>query len=193
MIRIQWERVMIIERSILIFPAVQPAAPITSWRRAYDPLVDQIRPHISLVFPFASPISDADLVQLVTRTCRSQRSFALTAVPMGGDFEHGYVWLNIDQGAPVLTALHDALYATSALRPGWRSDIPYRPHITIGQVPVTQAAALAQQLTTPAQCFRAEIATISIEHILPSGKSDEFAKICLEKWTKTPENIEFIR
>lgn len=92
-----------------------------------------------------------------------------------------------------LTALHDALYATNALHPSWRPDIPYRPHITIGQVPVTQAAALAQQLSTPAQCFQAEIATISIEHILPSGKSDEFAKICLERWTKTPEKIEFSR
>ncbi|ETY72868.1 hypothetical protein [Lactiplantibacillus fabifermentans] len=89
---------VVIKRSILIFPAVQPAAPIASWRQAYDPLVDQIR-----------------------------------------------------------------------------------PHITIGQVPVTQAAALAQQLSTPAQCFQAEITTISIEHSLPSGKSDEFAKICLEK------------
>ena len=49
------------ERTIMIFPKFNNMEIIDSIRKKYDPLADLVRPHITLVFPFQSDITDAKL------------------------------------------------------------------------------------------------------------------------------------
>jgi len=45
----------------MIFPEFENMEIIDNIRKQYDPLADLVRPHITLVFPFESPLSNMQL------------------------------------------------------------------------------------------------------------------------------------
>lgn len=50
-----------ITRTIMIFPEFHNMEVINFYRNKYDPLSDLVKPHITLVFPFQSGISNDEL------------------------------------------------------------------------------------------------------------------------------------
>jgi 2'-5' RNA ligase len=130
-----------ITRAIVIFPAFADAAPIERLRRAYDPLVDFIAPHITLVFPFTSAITTEALAAHMRRATRDLAPFEVTLREATGHMEE-YLFLNVKRGADQLVAVHDQLYSgilTRYLAP----DHTFTPHLTVGRLPTAERFALA--------------------------------------------------
>ena len=162
-------------RSILIFPQFANNLEIDLIRKRIDPLYKNIRPHISLVFPFDSPISDDRLITLTQESLKKVDCFKIELNHLDGDFRGGYIWLEVGQGRKEIEIIHDSLYRNSELSVFLRKDIPYVPHLTVGQqLRALQAEGLARQLNKKSFLFESEIKSISIEHILPNNDSEEF-------------------
>ena len=53
-------------RTIMIFPEFENMEIIDNIRKQYDPLAELVRPHITLVFPFESQISNEELTQILS-------------------------------------------------------------------------------------------------------------------------------
>ena len=99
-----------IKRSICIFPTFDNGHEIEKIRRQYDPLYGLIDPHITLVFPFSSPLSKTQLVDHTVQALANFPPFpirlqGITATP------DRYLFLNVKEGNDQLNALHDNLYS----------------------------------------------------------------------------------
>ena len=53
-------------RTIMIFPTFENIEIINSIRDKYDPLANLVRPHITIVFPFESDMSNEEVHRFVT-------------------------------------------------------------------------------------------------------------------------------
>lgn len=151
-------------RSILIFPEIYNLDSIQATRAKYDSEYQHINPHISLVFPFDSNVSDSTLIQLVSPIIQNTKSFPITFNKLGFD-DHGYIWLEAAYGQDKCREIHDKLYATTTLLPFLNSDIPYTPHLTIAHVPISQQADVLSRLDPKKLEFSTYIDEISIETI----------------------------
>ncbi|WP_262315437.1 2'-5' RNA ligase family protein [Lacticaseibacillus parakribbianus] len=169
------------QRSVLIFPALTSLDAVTAVRRRYDPLVENIRPHVSLVFPFDSPAPDSSIVAAVAAAAATTPAFTVAFDRLGGDWVNGYFWLAAGAGAATLTTLHDRLYRTPLFRDFLRSDLPYRPHITLGKVAPAAAAGIAAGLHVADLASTSWVTAIACERILPNGDSDVFATLPLAR------------
>ncbi|SYW20966.1 2'-5' RNA ligase family protein [Oenococcus oeni] len=167
-------------RSILIFPQFANSSEINLIRKRIDPLYKNIRPHVSLVFPFDSPISDDHLITLTQDTLKKVDRFKIELKHLSGDLRGGYLWFEVGQGQKQIEIIHDSLYKNLELSVFLRKDIPYIPHLTVGQqLRGAQVEKLVQQLNKKNFLFESEIKSVSIEHILPNNDSDEFSQLSL--------------
>ncbi|AZZ61650.1 2'-5' RNA ligase family protein [Oenococcus sp. UCMA 16435] len=168
-------------RSILIFPQFPNGMEIDLIRRQIDPLYKNIRPHISLVFPFDSPISDDRLIVITQNALEKIGSFEIGLEHLGGDLHGGYLWFKVRQGQKQIDFIHDLLYKSSELSVFLRKDIPYIPHLTVGQqLKAPRLEELSGQLNKRKFLFESEVQSVSIEHILPNNDSEEFSQISLK-------------
>lgn len=162
-------------RSILIFPQFKKINQIQAIRQEIDPLYPHIRPHISLVFPFDSSISDHELIQVLTRALTGVSAFQISFSTVSGDPQNGYVWLAASKGREAVKRIHDRLYSQPELAPFERKELSYVPHVTLGQLATTnQAQTEIQKLRQKQLAFSTTIDKVSIEHILANDDSDEF-------------------
>lgn len=109
---------------------------IQQLRAEYDrQKYDLIDPHLTLVFP-ADRIAEGEFVEHVNTVCGrfSEISFVLRgALTLNAAFdERRYLFLVPEEGYTDLVQIHDALYA-GVLAEELRADIPYVPHLTIGE------------------------------------------------------------
>ncbi|MDN6967050.1 2'-5' RNA ligase family protein [Oenococcus sp. UCMA 17063] len=168
-------------RSILIFPQFPNGMEIDLIRRQIDPLYKNIRPHISLVFPFDSPISDDRLIVITQNALKKIGSFEIGLAHLGGDLHGSYLWFKVRQGQKQIDFIHDLLYKSSELSVFLRKDIPYIPHLTVGQqLKAPRLEELSGQLNKRKFLFKSEVQSVSIEHILSNNDSEEFSQISLK-------------
>jgi 2'-5' RNA ligase len=120
-------------RVIVIFPELVDGGLVTDLRREFDPLADLVPPHITLVFPFQSNLSVAELESHVAESVAGIAPFAIHLAGITGH-EGEYLFLNVKRGNDTLIALHDRLYQGS-LRPFLSHEHTYIPHMTIGRLP----------------------------------------------------------
>ncbi len=66
------------KRCIMIFPDFENIEVINRIREKYDPLKGYVKPHITLVFPFESDISSAELHEHIKTTLCDCSPFKLT-------------------------------------------------------------------------------------------------------------------
>jgi 2'-5' RNA ligase len=168
------------ERSVLIFPKLATIDAVTAVRRNYDPLAQNIRPHISLIFPFDSPVADAVLMTAVADVIQKTPAFSVDFATIAGDYANGYFWLAATSGAEQLTALHDQLYALPYFKDYQRTDIPYQPHITLGHVAPDEASTIVAALDCATLTTRTAINEVAIERILSNGDSAVFANLRMQ-------------
>ncbi|GEK28588.1 2'-5' RNA ligase family protein [Furfurilactobacillus siliginis] len=166
------------QRSILIFPKISDDSDIQRVRNEYDPLAAHIRPHISLVFPFESSATDADIKAAIMMATNGYKPFEIQTTKLGGD-DQGYLWLALTQGVNELRKLHETLYQNPLFTSFLRADIPYEPHITVAHVNSERQKQVRQQLTAMQLKLTAVIDQISVEHILLNGDSEEVIKVPL--------------
>lgn len=147
-------------RSIIIIPKFTNMAAINELRKKYDPLVDKIPPHITLVFPFASSFTTEELREHVTTTLAGVPAFEVKLKGITGS-ENGYLFLNVKQGNDQIIELHDRLYSGLLASYIYRK-ATYCPHLTVGKVETSDLFEQAMQMTRD---FDQEFAT-TVEEII---------------------------
>ncbi|MGG7142958.1 2'-5' RNA ligase family protein [Clostridium nigeriense] len=121
-------------RTIMIFPEFENINIINDIRRKYDPLVDLVSPHITLVFPFESDLSNEEL-NLYIKECLSDIhpfKIELEGFSKQKDRYGNYLFLNVVQGMNIIKEIHDTLYKDKLREVDLGYD--YIPHMTVGKL-----------------------------------------------------------
>ena len=160
------------ERTIMIFPKFSNMEIIDRIRRNYDPLADLVRPHITLVFPFHSDITDAELGSHIENAISGIPPFSLqlTGISKEENVFGNYLFLNIQEGRDTLMQLHDRLY--SGVLSSFSPKTPYSPHMTLGNLENRNALHAAYEaVKSISESFSTVADTISVEKIGKQGGS----------------------
>ena len=126
---------------------------------------DLIDPHLTLVFP-AEGFAEDDFLGHVNAVCErfAAISFILRgAVIFKGAFDdRWYLFLVPEEGYTDLVRLHDELY-TGLLADELRADIPYVPHLTIGESDNADVCRqVADEINTANIAVRGQMAAIDV-------------------------------
>lgn len=124
------------KRCIMIFPQFKNINIIESIRKKYDPLANNVRPHITIVFPFESNIGEEELQEYLAASLNGMKSFhlILEEVIKIHDDSGYYLFLCVKEGTEKIKKLHDKLYEgmLKAYKPNWLNNVEFMPHMTIG-------------------------------------------------------------
>lgn len=115
----------------LVFRPKIDTLEIDAFRLKYDPHVNLIEPHITLVFPISDKNIDKDaLVKHIGSVLKREKAFKIHLQGLEKSWDH---WLNLilKEGNDNIAALHDKLY-TGILASSFRRDLGYVPHIGLG-------------------------------------------------------------
>jgi 2'-5' RNA ligase len=138
---------------------------VQAFRADHDPQFRIVAPHFTLVFPLDDSLED-ELTAHVRLHAKSspKLSFTLrcaTLMPDAGS-ESAHIFLTPDEGFSALVKLHNQLY-TGVLAPHLRLDMPFVPHITVGQKDDRQAAQrLVAELNTQNFAIQGSIARLTV-------------------------------
>lgn len=103
---------------------------INQFRREYDPLVELIEPHITLMFPVPDSIGRDNLVHHLENALAGWQPFPIHLQGFQVSWDD-YLFLLLQEGNANIIRLHDEIY-TGLLEEHWRKDIPFIPHLTLG-------------------------------------------------------------
>lgn len=149
------------KRSILLFPEITGMDAIQSFRKKHDPLAEKIRPHITLVFPFESPLAHGE-VQRHIETCTEDISpfeLSLSDISFTGE---EWIWLEVKEGKDEIHQLHNRLYS-GPLEEFKHPAIPYIPHLTLGRSELSKSEILNDW--NPQFDLTSKIDTVFLEEI----------------------------
>jgi 2'-5' RNA ligase len=155
-----------ITRTIMIFPEFDNIDVINDIRKKYDPLADLVQPHITLVFPFDSELTNDEL-KLYLKECLSGiQSFKVELQGFSKqENKYGnYLILNVVQGMDVIKNIHDRLYKDKLKQ--FDAGYEYVPHMTVGKVSSTEL--LEKAFDDVSKCkdkFSTMVKKISVEMI----------------------------
>lgn len=118
----------------MIFPEFENMDIINDIRKKYDPLADLVLPHITLVFPFDSELTNEKLNLHLKESLEGIHPFEieLEGFSKQEDRYGNYLFLNIVQGIDVIKNIHDKLYKDKLKQ--FDSGRDYVPHMTVGKV-----------------------------------------------------------
>lgn len=122
-------------RTIMIFPEFDNMQIIDDIRNKYDPLAKLVRPHITLVFPFESDMSNEDVASILDTRLTNTSPFEveLKGFSKHSDPSGNYLFLDIIDGIENIIQIHDELYKYEFKNFDlWGAD--YIPHITVGKL-----------------------------------------------------------
>ena len=158
----------------MIFPKFENMKIIDNIREKYDPNVNKVAPHITLVFPFDSQLTKEELVEHLRNALKDAAPFNLT---MGDilkvDVTSGkYLFLGVKEGTEEIKNIFNKLY--KGILEGFKSDllkkVEFMPHMTIGVFNDKESLNKAYEETKGLdKIFKGRIDKISVEII----KEDE--------------------
>jgi 2'-5' RNA ligase len=164
--------------SLVYYPQID-ISKINEFRRKYDPYVDVIDAHITMVFPVPDKIGKDALTKHIDKKLSNWNPFEITINGLKKSWDH-WLFLVLQEGEQEVVKLHDDLY-TGILGPYVRSDIEFIPHIGIGlfvtgeydvgdphkttfdQSGYNQALKEAEALDTGQQCLVDRLALVEID------------------------------
>ena len=153
-------------RTIMIFPEFENMEIIDNIRARFDPLVNLVRPHITLVFPFESEMSNEMLSKVLTERLCDISPFE---IKLGGLSKHtdsfgNYLFLNLLEGFEKIVSIHHLLYENEFRE--FDKGLPYVPHMTVGNVSNEQLLDAAfEELKDMDQIFTTTVKKIAVEMI----------------------------
>jgi len=153
-------------RTIMIFPKFENIGYIDRIRTLYDPLASLVRPHITLVFPFESPVTDEELREIMHNRLQLVRPFELCmhGISCHTDASGHYLFLNVQQGEEKLHAIHRSFYQHEFR--DYEHSFPYVPHMTVGRLPdARQLNAAYEEVRAMTAVFHTVVDTVSVEMI----------------------------
>ena len=152
---------------VLSYPELSPGdhAWIQSIRAEHDTQYEIVGPHFTLVFPVTSQEQDAFVTHVRNRAQgQAKFYFVLRCAVVVKDAlsAHTHVCLVPDEGHSTMVKLHDRLY-TGPLAAELRLDIPFIPHLTVGNAANAQACKrLADDLNARGVSIHGEIAALDV-------------------------------
>lgn len=165
-------------RTIMIFPELENMGIIDSIRKKYDPLADLVRPHVTIVFPFESEMSNDELAAVLDERLKDIPSFDLELQGFGKQSESfgNFLFLNLVKGSEIIVKMHDLFYSNEFKKFDW--GYPYVPHMTVGKLSsVEELDEAFESVQTLEELFKTKVTKISVEMI---GEHEE-SIIILEK------------
>jgi 2'-5' RNA ligase len=163
------------KRCILIKPQFHNVENIETLRRKYDPMAKYGGPHITLVFPFESDITEDALRKHVIKAVSGFTSFELKLQGITGtsfllsDRTDNCLFLNVKQGNDKLIELHDKLY-TGILEEYLCREVSYSPHVTLGKIENLDAYQNALEETKKnSEVFRTRVNSLNVEIVESNG------------------------
>jgi len=168
-----------VKRTIMIFPEFDNIDSIDRIRSKYDPLAELVRPHITLVFPFESDITNDDIRNVLDTRLEEIRKFNLTLHGFSKQIDEKFgnsLFLNVTGGYDEIVKIHDILYANEFKR--FDAGYPYIPHMTVGKLPtVGELDKAYDDALSCTEVFSTKVTKISVEMI---GEHEE-SIIIIEK------------
>jgi 2'-5' RNA ligase len=118
----------------MIFPEFENVHVINNIREKYDPLVDLVLPHITLVFPFDSELTNKEISLYLKERLRDIHPFKVELEGFSKQEEktEKYLFLNVAEGRDVIKNIHDILYKDKLKQFNMGNN--YVPHMTVGKV-----------------------------------------------------------
>ncbi|MDA1904523.1 MULTISPECIES: 2'-5' RNA ligase family protein [Bacillus] len=167
-------------RTILVFLNNMSIDKIEDIRQKHDPLFGLIPPHVTIVFPFKSNISNDELQSHILNLSKGigkiEIEFANRITSVGN-----YLFLEVEEGKEQIEELHDLLY-TGPLIQFLKEDIPYTPHVTVGRKENAELAAeVAKDIHSLPETLQCVIDRISVERIGENGESIIEFEVPLQK------------
>ncbi|MEH2229795.1 MAG: 2'-5' RNA ligase family protein [Nostoc sp.] len=104
---------------------------INQIRHKYDPQVDLIEPHITLVFPIIEPINENHLIIHIDSILSKWKTFAICLKGLQKSWDE-CMFLMVEEGKVDIVKLHNELY-TGILAEYCRGNLLFVPHLTLGR------------------------------------------------------------
>ncbi|HFK1546506.1 2'-5' RNA ligase family protein [Bacillus albus] len=167
-------------RTILLFLNDMSINEIEDIRKKHDPLFGLIPPHITVIFPFESSISNEELKLHILKLLKGIQEIEIEfANQITGEGE--YLFLRVEKGQKQIEELHDLLY-TGALLQFLKEDIPYIPHVTVGRKESAELATeVAKEIHSFPEKLQCVVDRISVERIGEKGESIIEFEVPLQK------------
>lgn len=156
----------------MIFPHFENINLINEIREKYDPLANLVLPHITLVFPFDSPISNEALSKFMDNKLEGIPPFkiCLQGIKKQEDPNGNYLFLMVYEGQEEIKQIHKLLY--SDMLKQYDIGLAYKPHMTIGKLNTIQEMNAAyEDVNRLTEAFITDVDTISVEMIGENDKS----------------------
>ncbi|MEA5094184.1 MAG: 2'-5' RNA ligase family protein [Sedimentibacter saalensis] len=121
-------------RTIMIFPEFENIDVINDIRKKYDPLADLVLPHITLVFPFDSELTNEELNLHLKERLSDIQPFKMELEGFSKQINNygNYLLLNVVQGIDEIKNIHDRLYKGRLKQ--FDAGYDYVPHMTVGNL-----------------------------------------------------------
>ena len=111
------------------FPDVDPEG-IARLRRKYDPTVDLIAPHLTVMFLVPESVGEGPLVQHLEDVLKRWRPFPIRLHGFRKSWDH-WLFLVLKEGNDEVIKLYQDVY-TGILAEHRRDDIEFIPHVALG-------------------------------------------------------------
>ena len=157
------------KRDILIMVNFPNIDKIKEIQKEYYDIADKIEPHIAVVFPFNSDISDDELYEKLTKVVEKYKPFKITchgiSTPTG---ESNYRFLNIIQNKDIIKNMSDDIYKNIIPEElEYRNKYNYDPHISLANKTLDKEIELDDT-------FEMVVDSLYVERI---GNNDESIKL----------------
>jgi 2'-5' RNA ligase len=103
---------------------------INQFRERYDPQVDLIGPHITVVFPVEESVGEQSLASHIESILSGWEPFPIRLKGLLQSRDDHF-FLLVEEGRENVIRLYEELYV-GMLAPFRREDIPFIPHVTLG-------------------------------------------------------------
>jgi 2'-5' RNA ligase len=175
-----------IKRCIMIFPEFENISIINEIRETYDPFVNNVRPHITLVFPFESNIKERKLREWMNEALKCVKSFhvELEGVIKISSDSSLYLCLEVKKGKEEIREIHSRLYdgILKAYKPQWLNHIEFIPHMTIGKFSSEEELNIAYgKVGNMKEKFFSKVDKVSAEIVVENDSSIREIEIDLQQ------------
>ncbi|MDT3498520.1 2'-5' RNA ligase family protein [Bacillus toyonensis] len=167
-------------RTILLFLNNISIHEIEDIRLEHDPLFGLIPPHVTIVFPFESSISNDELKLHILNVSKKIHNIEIEFANQI-TCEGAYLFLRVEKGKEQIEDLRDTLY-TGPLLQFLKEDIPYTPHVTVGRKESAELAAeVVKNIPSFYEKLNCVIDKISVERIGENEESIIEFEVLLQK------------
>lgn len=105
---------------------------IDEYRKRYDPEVEVVRPHITLMAGIpTNEVNEESLIAHVRAVMSKHNSFSITLQGVTTSSDGLLIYLNIEEGKDQLKQIHEDIY-TGMLSSYIFPHLPFNPHVTLG-------------------------------------------------------------